>query len=632
MRDEETGSKGSALDGGARPVCSDDPVAACVASALISDDDLAVCLRVLHALAPDGTHVRSEFHEPRMKPLRCALQPLLSDVRSKIFQGRSMNHAERQAAERELKKERHRREQRQRALERNHADKTRMRAERLKTLEALEMSDNTPRAPDGVVGLIDGMQPPLLANLTPSGSDDGHGSNTTALQGNEAPKAGAFELALSGPGATCIPLQHHRACYTCKTKFTLLHHFYSQLCPPCATLNWSKRIQKADLSGRIVLLTGARVKIGFCATLRLLRCGATVLATTRFPVDATARFSALPDFDDWSDRLHLYGIDLRDMASIERLCEHIRHKFEFVTDVINNACQTVRRPARYYAHLINRELGPLATLPGERRRLMNSHVECFGVAQPLDLREAPQGRHSSPSPLRLRGDSQAPRADAPTVPLPMVSANSSVAACVPSALWSQLPTGSDEIDQASGDDMSFPNGQHDINGQQLDLRTSNSWLLKLEEVPTHEAAEALAINALAPFVLNARMRPLLEKAPVQHRFVVNVSAMEGKFYRYKTPNHPHTNMAKAALNMMTRTCAEELAAHGIYMNSVDTGWINDENPTARAAEIAARSGFQTPLDELDAAARLVDPIISWCNGSSCAVYGKFLKDFRPTEW
>jgi NAD(P)-dependent dehydrogenase (short-subunit alcohol dehydrogenase family) len=150
-------------------------------------------------------------------------------------------------------------------------------------------------------------------------------------------------------------------------------------------------------------------------------------------------------------------------------------------------------------------------------------------------------------------------------------------------------------------------------------------------VSTPEAAEVLAINTLAPFVLNGRLRCLLEASPAAARFVVNVSAMEGKFYRYKSANHPHTNMAKAALNMMTRTCAEELAANRIYMNSVDTGWINDEKPIELAAEHASRHHFQTPLDEVDAAARILDPVLSVVNGAP-PVHGKFLKDYQPVEW
>ena len=159
----------------------------------------------------------------------------------------------------------------------------------------------------------------------------------------------------------------------------------------------------------------------------------------------------------------------------------------------------------------------------------------------------------------------------------------------------------------------------------------------VDQVQTPELAEVFAINTLAPFLINARLQPLLAAtaqrgdAAAGAAFVVNVSAMEGKFYRYKTPNHPHTNMAKAALNMMTRTCAEELAAARVYMNSVDTGWINDENPQHMAAANAERHNFQTPLDEIDAAARVVDPVLAAANGAA-PVHGQFLKDYAQTEW
>merc|ERR1719188_2831569 len=157
----------------------------------------------------------------------------------------------------------------------------------------------------------------------------------------------------------------------------------------------------------------------------------------------------------------------------------------------------------------------------------------------------------------------------------------------------------------------LPEGELDAHGQQLDTRSTNSWLLRLGEVSTPETVEVFCINALTPFILNSRLRPLLEQSPHADRYIVNVSAMEGKFYRYKQPTHPHTNMAKAALNMMTRTSAEEYARNSdIYMNSVDTGWINDENPLPTAQRIAADHGFQTPIDEIDAAARILDPVLA----------------------
>ena len=82
-------------------------------------------------------------------------------------------------------------------------------------------------------------------------------------------------------------------------------------------------------------------------------------------------------------------------------------------------------------------------------------------------------------------------------------------------------------------------------------------------------------------MLNARLKPLMLRTPERDKHIVNVSAVEGQFYRkFKTTRHPHTNMAKAALNMMTRTSATDYAADGIHMNSVDTGWVTDEDPVA----------------------------------------------------
>ena len=199
-------------------------------------------------------------------------------------------------------------------------------------------------------------------------------------------------------------------------------------------------------------------------------------------------------------------------------------------------------------------------------------------------------------------------------------------------------------DVGISDDV-LPKGLSDINNQQLDLRKTNSWLLKMDQISTPEVMECMFINAIAPFVLNSKLQPLLMKRDgiekkesngdgggddddIRNRYVVNVSAMEGKFYRYKMSNHPHTNMAKSALNMMTRTVAEDLAkSHHIYMNSIDTGWINDENPLEIASRTAEVNNFQTPIDEIDAASRILDPIMT-----DTKIYGKFLKDYRETEW
>jgi NAD(P)-dependent dehydrogenase (short-subunit alcohol dehydrogenase family) len=226
-----------------------------------------------------------------------------------------------------------------------------------------------------------------------------------------------------------------------------------------------------------------------------------------------------------------------------------------------------------------------------------------------------------------------------------------VVGAIPPAVESKVPDSSSTLALAHAGhqrQIQLPRGVYDVNGQQLDTRRENSWLLKLGEVATVEAAEVLAINTLAPFTLASRLRLALIAAVEASKaaagapdtlaaaWIVNVSAMEGKFYRYKTPNHPHTNMAKAALNMMTRTSADDLHRHGVYMNSVDTGWINDENPLEKASRLAQpgeahREGFQTPIDEVDAAARILDPVFVGINEGTLH-YGVFFKDFELTEW
>jgi NAD(P)-dependent dehydrogenase (short-subunit alcohol dehydrogenase family) len=205
-------------------------------------------------------------------------------------------------------------------------------------------------------------------------------------------------------------------------------------------------------------------------------------------------------------------------------------------------------------------------------------------------------------------------------------ARSSVAG---SAALSQLPL----LPEDRGQDLRlFPEGALDADLQQVDLRGINSWRLTLSEVSAVELLEVHLVNAVAPFVINARLRALMTRTPERDKHIVNVSAMEGQFYRsWKTDRHPHTNMAKAALNMMTRTSAADYVTDGIHMNSVDTGWITDEDPAEIAARKVEEHGSHPPLDVVDGAARIVDPIFHGLTSGE-HVWGLFLKDYRPIPW
>ncbi|MDB4958574.1 MAG: L-fuco-beta-pyranose dehydrogenase [Myxococcales bacterium] len=397
-----------------------------------------------------------------------------------------------------------------------------------------------------------------------------------------------------------------RMCYVCKTHFNDLHFFYDSMCRPCAELNYRKREQTADLRGRVVLVTGARVKIGYQAAVKLLRAGAEVIVATRFPRDAARRFEMEPDAVEWTRRLHLYGIDLRHTPSVERLCQHLLQTCTRLDGIINNACQTVRRPSGWYDHVIASELEPPRT-PFERAVLDRNHA-LRGEVDPARLHV---GAGSGTEVATIAGT------------------EIQAAGLWKSAVLSQVPLLAEDLDRGG---HLYPEGRLDQDLQQVDLRDFNSWRMTLAEVPTAELFEVHLVNAIAPFVLNARLRPLLAAVPTRDSHVVNVSAMEGQFYRrWKTDKHPHTNMAKAALNMMTRTSAADYVKDGIHMNSVDTGWVTDEDPLHHAERKKAVHGFHPPLDIVDGAARIVDPLFDGVNTGK-HVWGVFLKDYKPAPW
>ncbi|HEY1178708.1 MAG TPA: SDR family oxidoreductase [Phytomonospora sp.] len=370
-----------------------------------------------------------------------------------------------------------------------------------------------------------------------------------------ATATGATERAEDAPLATVDghagELSRPRRCYVCKEQYRSVHAFYHLLCPDCAVDNSRRRSAGTDLAGRRVLLTGGRVKIGFELALMMLRDGAEVAITTRFPHDALRRFAAA---GAPLERLSVIGIDLRDPRQVLALCDRLTRTWGRLDVLVNNAAQTIRRPPGAYAALNDAETGALPpgawTAPG------------FG------------GNRALPA-----------RVDAPVV---------------------------------------------DASGLLPDLSPANSWSAVLGGLDPAELLEVQLVNAVAPALLCDRVLPLLTASPAERRYIVNVTAVEGRFaVRRKTSRHPHTNMAKAALNMLTRTSAAELAGRGVYMCAVDTGWITDENPAPKKARVAA-AGFRTPLDVVDGAARVYDPILRGEAGDP--VWGVFLKDYREAEW
>ena len=428
------------------------------------------------------------------------------------------------------------------------------------------------------------------------------------------------------PAAENAPrLGKRQFCYVCKAEYRELHAFYASMCKPCAELNYAKRFQTARLDGRVALVTGGRVKIGFQTALKVLRAGARTIVTTRFPRDAALRFAREGDFAEWGHRLQIHGLDLRHAPSVEILARYLAGSLDRLDLLINNACQTVRRPPGFYTHLLAIEEGALAALPEAARALVSDHEACKSALR--------GGHHPVEQGAYSENVEQVEQvgAVAGTEPTGLAAWHGGRAGLgvLASARLSQVPYAYD--DALAARDV-FPEGRLDADLQQVDLRVQNSWRLKLAEVATPELLEVHLVNAIAPFILCAKLKPLMEKDPTGEKHVVNVSAMEGKFTRgTKTDRHPHTNMAKAALNMMTLTSAPDYAKDGIWMNAVDTGWVTDEDPALHAARKAQDLDFQPPLDIVDGAARVCDPFFA---GLIAGVHpwGKFFKDYAPTDW
>jgi NAD(P)-dependent dehydrogenase (short-subunit alcohol dehydrogenase family) len=426
----------------------------------------------------------------------------------------------------------------------------------------------------------------------------------TALTATGAPEriddeTQGLQLVSNANGALAGRLLQPRSCYTCKSRYVDVDAFYHQLCPPCATLNRSKRNARTDLAGRRALLTGGRAKIGMYIALRLLRDGAHTTITTRFPSDAIRRFTAMEDSASWIHRLRIVGIDLRDPAQVVALADSVAAQGP-LDILINNAAQTVRRSPGSYAPLVDAETDalPHGPLP---EMITFDHVS---DAHPFSLAGALQAHPTAnaTAPHALTGLGARPEL-------------TGLALRAGSATPARVAAGT----------------AIDAGGLVPDLHDVNSWTQHVQEVDPLELLEVQLCNSTAPFILISRLRPSMARSSARRKYVVNVSAMEGQFSRnYKGPGHPHTNMAKAALNMLTRTSAQEmLEKDAILMTAVDTGWITDERPHPTKMRLA-EEGFHAPLDLVDGAARVYDPIVQGELGTD--IFGCFVKDYEPAAW
>ncbi|KYH04843.1 MULTISPECIES: SDR family NAD(P)-dependent oxidoreductase [Chryseobacterium] len=359
-------------------------------------------------------------------------------------------------------------------------------------------------------------------------------------------------------------LQIPKNCYCCNQSYQYAHSFYSRLCPVCAGENYEKRFETADLTGRNLILTGGRVKVGFATALKVLRSGANLVLTTRFPALAMELMQQEADYENWKDRLWIYGLDLRNLKAIQDFIDFYKLNFDTLDILINNAAQTIKYPDEYYLPIIKREKEKLIAFK-DIHTLIPNHTEISNETAKL---EYAQNEETQVALTRF--------------------------------------------------------------GQPVDNREKTSWNSTLEEVSMFELVEVNLINHIAPYFLIKELKPLMKNSAFKEKFIINVTSSEGIFsYENKTIFHPHTNMTKAALNMMTLTSAKEFENDQIYMSAVDVGWISTgakESLRKKQFEM----GYIPPLDSVDGAARIMHPVIEGIKGNYFS--GVLLKNYKVHTW
>ena len=508
-------------------------------------------------------------------------------------------------------------------------------------------------------------------------------AQAAAVAASDARGNGISEDAVGEGGQTSeLPPRGNfrNCCNVCRGFYYESHDFYHQLCHRCAELNLEKRRQTADLNGYVCVVTGGRVRIGYHIVLKLLRAGAFVFTTTRFPHDAAQRYSREPDFARWHDRLEVCGpVELSNVRLVEELCRLLTARFPRIHVLVNNAAQTLTRPPGWFERMLNLETTAAAHLPPSARALLSSPLQltAAAAAAAATATAAPPGAPAPPPQIPLLDcgaaavdvpptvappaasvaqqvemadrvvgrEEEAPEEEAPeealeetalAVAAPDAAASAVAAAVTAAGALSHGCRPAGEFCVSAGELADFPEGALDESRQPLDLSGVNSWSRRLGEVSTLEMLQTLAANAAAPFILCSKLvdalSPRSDGEPFGH--VVNVSALEGKFsVGKKCTGHPHTNMGKAALNMLTYTSAASFFQRRVLMNCVDTGWVTDMAPGG-VGVVASRHATHVapPLDEEDGAARVLDPIFSHVLDPTWLVRGQFFRNYYIAGW
>ncbi|CAH6421306.1 SDR family NAD(P)-dependent oxidoreductase [uncultured virus] len=368
-----------------------------------------------------------------------------------------------------------------------------------------------------------------------------------------------------------------KKCYMCKTLFKCdfdkeikenPRSIYGRLCNNCFEINeqMKKNIFEMNFNGKTAIVTGGRIKIGYETALLLLKLGAQVIITSRFPIDAFKRYQKEKDFDVWKNRLYIFGVDFKNLISVNKFIEDIFSKFESIHILINNAAQTIKREPTYYNSVL---------------KIENSYNDKIDVA--------------------------------------FLKKNVSL----------NLIQTENKLTESKNNNLIKKFDEH---GEPLDLRFKTSWISGLSDISDLELAEVMMINSIVPFILINKLTILMENKS-NYNYIINVTSPEGQFNTFKNTNHPHTNMAKASLNMMTRTSAQELFNKKILMNNVDSGWITNMLPhkIRENFDIMVKNSSKAPLKPIDGAVRIIHPI--WTTQIlNNPIYGKFLREFIESDW
>ncbi len=128
------------------------------------------------------------------------------------------------------------------------------------------------------------------------------------------------------------------------------------ICEACKQMNKHYEAIHQNMSGYTAVVTGGRIKIGYATALRLLRDGARVIVITRYPYDALDRYSKEADYEQFKDRLIIYGFNLLCVNKLDELISFIKNTFPEGLDIlINNAAQTIKKAPSYYQEIEARE-------------------------------------------------------------------------------------------------------------------------------------------------------------------------------------------------------------------------------------------------------------------------------------